>query len=63
MKLSVKLNASETQKRITVDLSDIGITDKEWKKLSDEEKQNTIIEYVDGCDQPYWALDSFSIKE
>jgi predicted protein tyrosine phosphatase len=60
MKISVKISVSERDRSLTITLSDIGATDEEWALLSEIEKRDLVMQYVDSMpDQPVWELDSF----
>jgi len=59
MKLKIKLGVSENTQTSRIILEDYGITDKEWKLLSDAEKQEKIQDIVDNFDQPYWIAENF----
>ena len=60
MELSVKISVSERDRSLTITLSDIGATDEEWALLSEIEKRDLVMQYVDSMpDQPFWELDSF----
>lgn len=60
MEISVKISVSERDRSLTITLSDIGATDEEWALLSEIEKRDLVMQYVDSMpDQPFWELDSF----
>ena len=60
MKISVKISVSERDRSLTITLSDIGATDEEWALLSEIEKRDLVMQYVDSMpDQPFWELDFF----
>ena len=60
MKISVKISVSARDRSLTITLSDIGATDEEWALLSEIEKRDLVMQYVDSMpDQPFWELDSF----
>lgn len=63
MKITVKIEASETTGSRTFDLGDLGFTEKEWELLDDEEKNKAVEKAVfDLHEQPYWTLTSFNEK-
>lgn len=60
MKISVKLEVSESRGHHTFDLDDFGVTKEEWEQMSDSEKHDAVEKAVfDLSDQPYWCVDSF----
>lgn len=60
MKISVKLEASESNSHRTFDLDDLGITEYEWEEMSGSKKNNIIKQAVFGLlEQPYWMIASF----
>lgn len=60
MKISVKLEVSESRGHHTFDLDDLGVTKEEWEEMSDSEKHDAIEKAVfDLREQPYWCVDSF----
>lgn len=60
MKIKIKLNVSETARRSTIDLSDLGYSKDEWDTLGEDKKQTAIQELVDSdFDQPYWSVVNF----
>lgn len=63
MKISVKLEVSETRGSKTFTLEDLGVTLEEWRELSDKEKANLVETAVfDLSEQPYWCVTSFEGK-
>lgn len=64
MKISVKIEASETNGGYTFSLDDLGVTKDEWDSLSDDEKHEVVQTGVfDMQWQPYWSLVSFKERE
>jgi hypothetical protein len=59
-KLKIKLEASDYQRTITIKVSDLEMTDKEWDALSDEKKRELIANEANGLDQPYWIVEKFT---
>ena len=60
MKINVKISVSERNRSLKMTLSDIGATAEEWALLSESEKQDLVMQYVDNMpDQPFLELDSF----
>lgn len=63
MKISVKLEVSESRGHHTFDLDDLGVTKEEWEQMSDSEKHDAVEKAVfDLPEQPYWCVDSFDEK-
>ncbi len=58
-KIKVKLTASEDHRTVSYKLSDLGISEKEWKTMAIEEKQTLLRQAIDGEEQPYWQFESF----
>ena len=64
MKIKVKVETNQDNDYFTFDLDDIGMSEKEWNKLSNEEKHEKLDELVgDLPEQPYWMVDTFSEDE
>lgn len=61
-KITIQLEISETTgRKIRVTPSELGLTEKEWAKLTEDEKMDAIKKYVDDLpEQPYWYAESFS---
>jgi hypothetical protein len=61
MKIKVKLEASETHNRITLDLDDLGLTQEQWVKMTNIEKEDAIQSALNDLpvEQPYWIVVSF----
>lgn len=62
MILRIVANASEKEKKFSLDLSDLDVTDEQWDKMSLDERQSLIQGEVDGFDQPYWQVSEISKK-
>lgn len=61
MKISVKLDVSESKGHHTFDLEDLGVTEQEWNEMSESKKNNIVEKAVfDLPEQPYWMVDSFN---
>jgi hypothetical protein len=60
MKISVKLEVSESKGHKTFDLEDLGVAEQEWNKMSEPEKHDIVEKAVfDLPEQPYWMVGSF----
>lgn len=62
MKLKVTASPSEEDTRnFTVDVeSDLGLSEKQWDKLSILDKEHTLQLFLDELnEQPYWSLDNY----
>jgi len=60
MKISVKLEVSESTGHRTFDLDDLGVTQEEWNEMSESEKHDAVEKAVfDLPEQPYWMVGSF----
>ena len=56
-------NSGPSNRTINILLGDIGFTQDQWDSLSDDEKRDEIVNYIDGVDQPYWRLVSFEDEQ
>jgi hypothetical protein len=64
MKIKVKLTASEEYGRVTFSLDELDLTEKEWKRMSEEEKLRTILKAIDELSEhPYWFADYFDEED
>lgn len=61
MKIKVKYEVSESQRHHTWDLEDLGVTEEEWKEMSEDNKREILMDAI--VEQPYWAVDTFSENE
>lgn len=60
MKISAKLEVSESEGHYIFDLDELGITEQEWNKKSKFEKYVIVKNAVFNLpEHPYWMLDSF----
>jgi hypothetical protein len=60
MKISVKLEVSESNGHRSFDLEDLSVTEQEWNEMSESEKHDTIEKAVFYLpEQPYWMVESF----
>lgn len=60
MEIKVELGASQNTDSHTFTLDELGITQLQWKLLTDQEKNETIQKAVfDLPSQPFWMVDSF----
>jgi hypothetical protein len=61
IRLKVVASPSEIScKTFTFSPSDHGFTDKEWKKLSDSEQQDQVMQFLESIpEQPFWTIDGF----
>lgn len=61
MKLNVRWSVDKTSGDAEIDLNDMGITDKQWKKFPESTKNAIVQEAIDELlDVPSMFLDSFS---
>jgi hypothetical protein len=58
MKIKVKYQVNATSKQESFEPERLGFTEKEWKKLSYDQKQEALMDAVEN-DSPYWAVDNF----
>ena len=59
MKIKLKLSASVAEKTESVTIEELGFTSVEWKKLSEEERNLEVFNFICNLpDQPYWEIDS-----
>ena len=64
MKISVKLEVSESNGHHTFDLDDLGVTEQEWNEMSESEKNDAVEKAVfDLPEQPYWMVGSFDERQ
>ena len=64
MKISVKLEVSESNGHHTFDLDDLGVTEQEWNEMSESEKHDAVEKAVfDLPEQPYWMVGSFDERQ
>jgi len=59
MKIEVKFDASQSMRRDTYSLDDLGFSEEDWLALTDEEKRIELMCMVEN-DQPYWAVGTFT---
>lgn len=64
MRIEIKYSCSENDRTRTthVTLDELGYSQEDWDKLTDNERLEQIEIYVDGFDQPYYAVESFDAK-
>lgn len=63
MKITVRADASETVRHFTYYLSDYDMTDEEWEKMSNEERNAKLQEWLDGePETPVWIVDRYEEK-
>jgi len=59
MKVELKLGVTRSETTKKVDLSEYGMTKKEWLKMDESEKQDWLYEnIIYQFDSPAWALES-----
>jgi hypothetical protein len=59
MKITIKMEASETSTSINVDLEDLGVSEELWDKMDDSMKEDLAKEYVDNLHtQPFWVVEN-----
>jgi len=59
-KISVRISVCERDKSLLVTPQDVGATNEQWERLSEDEKREFIRQYIDDMpDQPFWELDQF----
>lgn len=61
MKIKVKYEVSEQNRYDTFDVEDLGVTELEWKEMSDDKKRELLMDAL--VEQPYWAVDRFSEED
>jgi hypothetical protein len=60
MRIKLYLEPSDSRSIQVVDIEDLGITEEEWKDMSDYDKFQKISDNLDNVqEQPYWLLDRF----
>lgn len=60
MKITLKLEVSETDNTKTIDLEDLGLSIDEWENMDTLSKEELLKEYVYKLnEQPYWMLYKF----
>ena len=62
-KLRVYLEPSQSYETISITLSELGLTEDEWKAKTAEEQQSIVQEYIDEGEQPYWIVDQINEVE
>lgn len=61
MKIKVEMTPNITTNVMTMDLEDLGVTEEQWNEMDDENKEETINNYIGNLpEQPYWMVDTFS---
>jgi hypothetical protein len=62
--LTVNINASCANTYLTIDISQLGYTDKEWAEIPEGDKYDIIHGRIhDFIERPYWIVTTFSEKE
>jgi len=60
MKITVRVNPSETIRHIKFNLSDYDVTDEQWEKMTETERNEKLQELVDDePEHPYWVVDNY----
>lgn len=61
MSIKIKLEASPnlSSKKIILDPSEMGLSDKEWDSLTDVQKRAHLYGFLSKIEQPCWEIDKF----
>jgi hypothetical protein len=60
VRIKLYLEPSDSRSVQVVDIKDLGITEEEWKDMSDYDKFQKISDNLNNVqEQPYWLLDKF----
>lgn len=60
MKIVVEMTPNTTTNVMTIDLEDLDVTEQEWNEMNNEDKEETINNYIGNLpEQPYWMVDTF----
>lgn len=60
MKIKVEMTPNTTTNVMTIDLEDLDVTEQEWNEMDNEDKEETINNYISNVpEQPYWMVDTF----
>lgn len=64
MRIEIKYYCSENDRTRTthVTLDELGYSQEDWDKLTDNERLEQIEIYVDRFDQPYYEVESFDTE-
>ena len=63
-KLKITCTPNETKRTFIVKLQDLGYTEKEWLKLSQEQQESIIQTHLDDLpEQPYWVASGVALSE
>ena len=63
MKISVKLEVSESKSYCTFSLDDLNLTQSEWDEMSEQGRHEAVEKAVFSLpEQPYWMVESFTEK-
>lgn len=64
MEIKVEMTPNTTTNVMTIDLEDLDVTEQEWNEMNNEDKEETINNYIGNLpEQPYWMVDTFSERE
>ncbi len=64
MKITIKLDVSESTGTRKCDLEDLGITKEDWENYNEEAKREALQCYLNDLpEQPYWCVDTFKEDE
>ena len=64
MKISIKLDVSESTGTRECDLEDLGVTKEEWENYNEDAKREALQDYLSELpEQPYWCVDTFEEYE
>ena len=61
MKIEVKYEVSQSTDYDTFDLSDLGLTEEEWNVMSEDERNELLMDAK--TEQPYWTVSSYETNE
>ena len=64
MKFIVTIEPNTSQDRFRFDTEDYGITDKDWKAMTEQQRRNMLQEAADQTDKIYPLVDTYEeVKE
>jgi len=55
-------DVSSERNRFTYKFEDLGISEEEWNEMSESDKNKFLQDICDQEEQPFWVLDSWSLK-
>lgn len=63
MNIQVKLEISESERYLSLQPDDFGLTEDEWEALSNSERHGKVQEYVEELpEMPYWVIDRLTTE-